>query len=137
MRDISARGLDSYIGVESAGTHVFKPGHRPDKRAQQVAKKNGISIERFKASAIEPEDFHRHDYIIAMDRENLRSLQAICPEEQAGNLLLIMDYAPEAGLRDVPDPYFGNLSGFERVLELLDVACKGLLNHICNQHNLS
>lgn len=136
MRELELRGLKNKVKVDSAGTQVFKPGHRPDQRAQQVAKKSTINIRKMKARSVVTEDFLEFDYIIAMDQENLSNLEAMCPEELRDKLHLLLEFAPEGGLREVPDPYFGNLSGFERVLVLLDQGCKRLVEHICVTHKL-
>ncbi len=136
MRELDRHGLKDHVRVDSAGTHVFKTGHRPDKRAQQVAEHHGVQIKKLKARNITREDFERFDYIVAMDHENLHSLKDICPPEYQNKLFLILEFAPQSGQHEVPDPYFGNLSGFERVLELLEIGCDGLLSHIKETHQL-
>jgi protein-tyrosine phosphatase len=71
----------------------------------------------------------RADYVVAMDRGNLRALQALCPT--AGpRLHLLMDFAAEAAVREVPDPYGGTEAAFERVLDLVEAGARGLLGHI-------
>ena len=40
---------------------------------------------------------------------------------------LLLDYAPWAGTRDVPDPYYGGPGGFTRVLDLIEAGCRGVL----------
>ncbi len=131
---IVEQGLQHRIAVDSAGTHVFKSGRRPDKRAQQMADKTGANIKKLKARKVRTDDFVRFDYILAMDQENLRNLEAICPEEYRNRLFLMMEFAPQCGSSEVPDPYFGNLLGFERVLAMLEMGCKGLINHIQTEY---
>jgi len=106
------QGLDNTISVDSAGTHAHNAGRRPYKRAQQVAESHGVKISKYKARMVAADDFKQFDYIIAMDQDNLRNLRAICPEECKDKLSLILDFAPQSGLKTVHDPYFGNLSGF-------------------------
>jgi len=136
-RELILRGLDRLIEVDSAGTHVFKPGHRPDKRAQQVAGKDGINIKKLRARMIRDDDFQRFDYILAMDAENLRDLESNCPEAYRDRLSLIMAFAPQNDIHEIPDPYFGNILGFERVQALLEMACRGLMEHIITRHGLA
>jgi len=131
------QGLQHQVTVDSAGTHVFKSGHRPDKRAQQMADKTGANIKKLKARMVKADDFLRFDYILAMDLENLRSLEAICPEEYRNKLHLMMEFASQSDSNEVPDPYFGNLLGFERVLGLLDMGCKGFLSYLRIQYRLA
>jgi protein-tyrosine phosphatase len=61
-----------------------------------------------------------------MDRENYEALAALCPPGQAGKLRMLMDYAPDMGARDVPDPYYGSAAWFDRVVDLIDAAAEGL-----------
>ncbi len=72
------------------------------------------------------------DMILAMDRVNMRALQAICPVEQQQKIKLLMDYAPHMGEEEVPDPYYGNYSGFETVFGLINEAVGGLLKDLAD-----
>lgn len=127
---IRERGLKRRIGVDSAGTHVPRSGVRPDHRAQQVASERGYPIGGHKSRMLGSADYRRYDYIVAMDRENRRYMERACPPDLRYKLLSIMDYSPDASIDEVPDPYFGNLAGFERVVELLEPACAGLLKYV-------
>lgn len=122
--------LDGVVEVDSAGTHVFQAGHRPDPRSQKTALQSGIDLSGLRARMVRPDDFARYDYILAMDENNLRHLEKNCPGEFRYKLSLILEFAPELGMREVPDPYFGNLSGFERVFEMLETASRGLVQQL-------
>ncbi|OZB49794.1 MAG: hypothetical protein B7X42_05265 [Thiomonas sp. 14-66-4] len=65
-----------------------------------------------------------------MDWDNLALLQERCPEAHRHKLGLFMSFAPEAGSPIVPDPYFSAADGFERVLDLVEHASRGLLAHV-------
>lgn len=134
---VRERGLGGDIRVDSAGTHASRIRGRPDSRAQQVARESGFSIARYKSRILEETDYSRYDYIVAMDKENLQYMKQKCPPEFGHKLLSIMDYSPNTGLDEIPDPYFGNLAGFERVITLLRPACMGLLEHLLDKHGLS
>ena len=129
---LNLEGLNGGITVDSAGTHIFQKGLSPDVRAQKVAFQHGIDLSDLRSRNIRPKDFSTYDYILAMDNENCRILQEICPEEYAHKISMVMEYAPEMGVIEVPDPYFGNIAGFERVFSMLEVAMKGVLEHIYN-----
>ena len=45
-----------------------------------------------------------------------------------------MDYGPEAGVRNVPDPYYGSGNGFSRVYDMIEAASTGLLDTIQTNH---
>lgn len=127
---IRERGLKRRIKVDSAGTHVLRSGARPDKRAQQVTRERGVDISGYRSRMLAASDFQRYDYIVAMDHENMHCMERDCTPENKHKLLSIMDYSPESVVSEVPDPYFGNLAGFQRVVELLEPACDGLMNSI-------
>lgn len=120
-------GIADRIGVDSAGTHAYHVGDPPDPRAQAAARLRGIELGGQRARQVAVEDFTTFDHILAMDRDNLALLEARCPDAQRHKLGLLLDYAPEAGRRDVPDPYYGGGQGFEQVLDLVTQAGQGLL----------
>lgn len=121
-------GLGPLLETDSAGTHGhFHAGETPDPRARRVAARRGYDLSRMRARPVVVADFARFDFILAMDAENLANLQRMCPEGSRARLGLFLDYAPELGVNEVPDPYYGAESGFERVLDLCERAARGLL----------
>lgn len=128
------RTLGHAFDIDSAGTHAYHVGNTPDPRAQASAKRRGVDISRLRARRVEMEDFERFDYILAMDEENLENLIQQCPQEHAAKIRLFLDYAPHVEQREVPDPYYGGLTGFERVLDLIEAAAEGLLCEIEGRH---
>ena len=123
------RGVDDLL-IESAGIGDWHVGQPPDRRAILHARRRGYDLEALRARQVQREDFARFDWILAMDLRNLRDLKALQPPDYAGYLGLLLDFAPELGLREVPDPYFGAAEGFETVLELTERACAVLLAHV-------
>ncbi len=131
FRDLVRRhGLDDRIAIDSAGTGAWHVGSAPDKRAQAAALRRGIDISGLRARQARREDFERFDYVIAMDRENHRDLRHLCPPGREDRLHLFLDFAPDTGTRDVPDPYYGGRQGFEHVHDLVERASAGLLDRI-------
>lgn len=120
--------LNHEIHVESAGTKVSQPGHRPDIRAQRIAASRGIDITKNKARLIKNSDFEKFDHILLMDERNLNELVKRCPENYLEKLSLILNYLDDEDVRDVPDPYFGNLQGFQEVFNLLDEAIDSFID---------
>ena len=78
-------------------------------------------------------DFEKFDYILAMDQENLSALRTMCPPEHSHKLRLFLEYAPELKVGNVPDPYYGGATGFEQVLDLVEIASEGLLRQLRQQ----
>lgn len=128
FRDVVRReGRNFDVVIDSAGTHAYHVGEPPDNRAIAAARRRGIAMQDLRARVVTREDFLRFDLVLAMDEENLAHLVRIAPAGQRQRIQLLLDYAPEAGMREVPDPYYGGESGFEQVLDLVEEAAHGLL----------
>ena len=125
----SAR-LERQIEVDSAGTHAYHIGDSPDPRAQAAAARRGIDLGGLRGRQATAEDFHEFDYVIAMDRENYATLQSRCPPTLHYKIRLFMEFAPQYEQDEVPDPYFGGIAGFDRVLDMIEDAATGLLREI-------
>lgn len=123
---LAAAGID--VEVDSAGTHGYHVGEPPDGRSQQHAAQRGYDLSALRARKLVAEDFIRFDLVLAMDEDNLALAERLCPPAQRQRLKLLLDYAPDAGKRHVPDPYYGGEAGFEAVLDLVEAACDGLIN---------
>jgi protein-tyrosine phosphatase len=133
---IQEAGLTHAIEADSAGTYTYQIGKPPDPRAVAAASRRGYDLSRQRARRIDARDFKRFDYILAMDHENLRTMQEMSMPGSEGKLKLFMDFARTPGHPEVPDPYYGGSGGFERVLDLIENAAYGLLEHIRTQHRL-
>jgi protein-tyrosine phosphatase len=115
------------IEIDSAGTADYHIGAPPDLRSRRAAMRRGIDISGLRARQVTEDDFVRFDLILAMDRENLRELEAMKPVNSRASLKLFLEYAPDLKLRDVPDPYYRDAGAFEEVLDLTTAASRGLL----------
>ena len=126
----SRRGLGRSFTVDSAGTHAHRhAGQRPDPRATQVAVRRGYDgMDKLKARAVTEKDFLKFDRIVAMDSSNLAQLRKICPPHLQHKLHLLLEFAGDREELDVPDPYYGSVEGFERVLDLCELAVSGLID---------
>lgn len=129
-------GLQERIEVDSAGTHAYHVGEPPDRRAQQTAQRRGVDLSSQRARKVGRDDFKQFDYVLAMDRDNYALLAQLCPEGEEGRLRLFLDFAPQLPEREVPDPYYGGDSGFERVFDMVEAAAQGLLADIRREHGL-
>jgi protein-tyrosine phosphatase len=93
----------------------------------RAAKQRGYDLSIQRARRFEVDDFKRFEWVVAMDSQNLRFLNSLRPADHGGHLGLFLDFAPELGLRDVPDPYYGKHEDFERVLDLVEHGAAPLL----------
>lgn len=123
-------GLSESILIDSAGTHDYHIGHQPDARSQLAAQQRGYDMSCLRGRQVEVADFERFDYVLAMDRANLVILQYLAPRGYKKQLGLFLDYARHFTEREVPDPYYGGERGFEQVLDMVEDAAQGLLQHI-------
>jgi len=130
-------GLLDRLLIASAGIGDWHVGQAPDPRAIAHGRRRGYDLASLRARQVGREDFVRFDWILAMDLRNLRDLAALRPQEYQGHLGLLLDFVPELGLREVPDPYFGGAEGFETVLELTERASAALLAHLRERHQLT
>ncbi len=126
---VEQQGLAQDFDIDSAGTHAYHVGEAPDRRAIAAAERRGISESDLSARRVHDEDFERFDHIFAMDEENLRRLQERSPDEHASKIRLFLEVS-SIEETEVPDPYYGATSGFERVLDLIEQASKDLLDQL-------
>jgi protein-tyrosine phosphatase len=139
-------GLEDRIEVDSAGTGDWHVGESSDARAREAARARGFELESV-ARQVQADDFEEFDLIVAMDRANLRTLQRLAGGESThAELCLLREFEPgaptagaaahggasdgDAGALEVPDPYYGGPAGFDRVLDLLEASCEGLLEEL-------
>jgi protein-tyrosine phosphatase len=131
---VDGSGLSATIGVDSAATSNWHLGKPPDPRTMAVALSRGYDLSRIRARQVTSADFHTFDYVLAMDRQNREDLGLVCPAGTEHRLRLFLDFAPDASMREVPDPYAGYTRDFERVLDLVIIGARGLLGHLRRLH---
>ena len=133
-KQVADKGLQDRIVIDSAGTHAYHIGHPPDARSAETARERGLDMSKQRARRVEYADLQDFDYVLAMDSNNLMRLQAM-QDEQGGNARvgLLLEYAKGASVNEVPDPYYGGPGGFDRVFDLVEAGCQGLLHEV-EQH---
>ena len=128
FRDIASREAPGLVTqVDSAGTADYHVGEPPDSRSCRVAAQRGYDLSDLRARQVEPEDFQRFDLLLAMDRANLQALRRLAPAVHRERVQLFLEYAGHATLSEVPDPYYGDESGFIEVLDLAEEASRRLV----------
>jgi protein-tyrosine phosphatase len=138
---VREEGLVGVIDLDSAGTGAWHVGSAPDARARQAARERGVILEG-RARQVRPEDFAEFDLLLAMDSENAHELRRIAgDDEERAKVRLLREFDPasapaspasaaQGGDLDVPDPYYGGPGGFDEVFDLVQAACRGLLEEI-------
>lgn len=118
------------VEIDSAGTHAYHLGQPPDPRARRAAERRGFDLSGQRARQVKVEDFTYYELVLAMDRQNHEALRELAPPEWHERIRLFLEFAPELGRADVPDPYYGGVTGFEQVLDLVEHASRGLVEHL-------
>ncbi len=128
---LAAAGLDREVDIDSAGTVDYHVGSPPDRRAQAHGARRGYDLSRLRARLVRADDFAKFDLVLAMDSDHLEYLTERCPEPRRERIRRLLEFVPgrSSGF-DVPDPYYGAPAGFERVLDLVELACDGLVEHL-------
>ena len=134
---VSEAGLETHIEVDSAGTDAYHVGERADPRSRSTAEGRGVHLPSV-GRRFEADDFARFDYVLAMDHENLDRLHQRAPgaADRAKTVLLRSFEGDAFADEPVPDPYYSGPSGFDDVFDICDRSCRGLLDHIRQEHGL-
>lgn len=128
---VEESGLKDKIFVDSAGTIGYHTGEPADARMKKHAALRGYELDH-SARKFNPQiDFEKFDYIVTMDNQNYRDVLTMDKERNYKSKVFKMaEYAQNIKFSEVPDPYYGGPDGFENVLNILEDACKGLLEKI-------
>ena len=131
-KHIQINDLEDKIKIDSVGTESWHVGNLPDTRSQKFAAQRGYEFSNQRSRLINNLDVIESDYLLAMDTDNILTLQKLIPEEMQNKLFRFLEFAPHLNQLDVPDPYYSGPDGFDLVLDLIEDASKGLLMHIKN-----
>ena len=130
LRAIAAREYPGLmLEVDSAGTADYHVGEPPDRRTVAAARRRGYELSGLRARQVQAEDFHRFDFVLAMDRANLAALERLRPEGAGARVALFLEQAGDP-VDEVPDPYYGGVEDFERVLDLCESGARGFLDRL-------
>jgi protein-tyrosine phosphatase len=128
LRAIAVREFPGLkLDIDSAGTADFHVGEPPDRRTVAAARRRGYDLAGLRARRVQREDFSRFNFVLAMDRANLAELERLRPQVADARLALFLEFAAETSELEVPDPSYGGVEDFERVLDLCEMAARGLL----------
>ncbi len=130
---IASRSKDHLFEVDSCGTGGWHAGEKADDRMCKTA--NGHQLEiTHRARQIKMEDFVNFDYLLVMDYQNLADVKAL-NEEMSHKVAMITDYSRDFTAQIIPDPYFGDMEGFENVFTLLKKVTGQVADTIIHKHS--
>ena len=127
---VASEGLQQRVLADSAGTHDYHVGEKPDRRSILAASARGYDLSGLRARQFSSSDFDNFDYLLAMDRGHLSILDRIAPAEHKKKIAMFLDFSRNYTGEDVPDPYYGGERGFERALDQIEDGAIGLLTEI-------
>lgn len=129
---VEKAGLDGKVEVESFGTAGYHVGGSADERARAALARRGWPSEGHCARRISAEDISRCDLVLVADRSNLTDVLRLATDEHdRAKVRLLRSFDPASeGDDEVPDPWFGGAAGFDHVLDLIEAACGGLVEHL-------
>lgn len=127
LRD-KAKDAGVNISIDSAGTGHWHIGQSPDERAEATAKKFGVDISALRGRQFSVSDFDEFDEIYVMDKSNYEDVLALSRNHQDEEKVeMILNLTSPGKNHSVPDPYFGGISGFDKVFKMLDEACEVII----------
>lgn len=126
------RGVLDRFDVESCGTGGWHAGNAADPRSIAVSLRHGVPLDHIARQLDPARDFERFTWLIPMDRANRTDLLKLGAQPDRVRLMRSFDplVAQAGDGPDVPDPYYGGEDGFQKVYEMLDRACRGLLDEL-------
>jgi len=130
---LALHDLADRVIVASAATHDLNTDEHIDFHTQKHALRRGYDLTGFKAKLLQLADFERFNLILAMEESNLLTLRLRCPPQYHGKLHLFADYCSNTVSQDVPDPFYGQAADFERVLDIIEDGCDGLVERLKEQ----
>lgn len=131
---VETKGLKERIAVDSAGTGSWHTGNPPHHGTREILDRYQISYEGIQARQVEMRDLEEFTYIIGMDNQNIRDLQARFASKGSIEFKKLMDFVEDPKESNVPDPYY--TGDFDYTYELVTAGCEGLLNYIQRKHDL-
>ena len=130
IHKVKNHNLENYFYIDSAGTAAYHVGESANSKSQATANKRGIHLPS-KARKFEYADLEEFDLILAMDSENYRNILDLDTKDKYGHKVKMMrEYDPQPNMKDVPDPYYGGMDGFENVFKVLERSSEQLLEEL-------
>ena len=128
MKDmVQKAGIADNFFIASAATSAEEIGNPVHRGTRTRLAGEGISTAGKYARQMTRKDYAEYDYLIGMDRWNLRSMERIVGPDREGKLSLLLDYTDRAGA-EIADPWYtGN---FDETYDDIVEGCRGLLKRL-------
>jgi protein-tyrosine phosphatase len=118
------------IQTDSAGTANYHTGEKPDSRAILCCSNHGVDISDLRARQFHSSDFDKFDSIFVMDESNLQNVLKLAPSDECKKKVTLFLVAGGSSEKEVPDPWYGDMSDFERVYHMLNKATEYVIQNM-------
>lgn len=124
MKDmVKKKGIADMFEITSAATSTEEIGNPVYPPVRNKLREEGIDCSGKTSRQMTSDDYGYYDFIVAMDRYNLRNMARFVGNDPDGKVSLLMDHTSTP--RDVADPWY--TGDFEQTWEDVNNGCKGLL----------
>lgn len=123
---IRVKGLSAFYESDSCGTAGYHIGDEADERTIACLEENGIDIHH-RARQLQPADFNRFDWLIAMDQSNYEDIESAAPASLQDDKIRMMRSFGGDDRGEVPDPYYGAEKEFQKVFDMLNQSIEDLI----------
>ncbi len=131
MKDLVKKaGLEREFQIASAATSREEIGNDVHPGTKGKLREMEVPFSRRRAIQLTATDGREYDYLIGMDRYNLRNMRAIVREEDWHKISLLLDFCGES--RDVADPWY--TGDFDATWDDVDRGCRALLKKLFPTH---
>lgn len=133
LKKVDKLGLADKVFIRSAGVSDVHLNEPPHERVQSMIKRLGVEYDEV-STLITTDDFYNYDYILTMDKSNLKTVRAMRPQENQALIAMFLDYAPHVGMRELEDPC--QTGRFRQIQRILDEATSAFLDMLMAEHDL-
>jgi len=132
---LASAGIEGFE-VASAATSTEEIGNPVYPPARRMLNSHGIDCSGKHARQMTTQDYEYYDYIVLMDRNNLRNLRWILPRDiyekeltKPRKVSLLMDWAGKS--RDVADPWY--TGDFQATWDDVNEGCDAMIDKLASR----
>ncbi len=130
---VKEKRLENEFYIRSAATSTDEIGSPVYPPAKRKLNARGIDCSGKRAVQITPADYFEYDYLIGMDRYNIRNMNRVFGGDAEKKISLLLDFCGDG--RDVADPWYsGDFDATERDVEK---GCKALLSFVLEEISIN
>lgn len=127
LKKLRERGLNDDFHIDSAGLLNYHENELPDIRMRECGLARSYKFDS-RSRPIKPDDIKTFDLLVCMDKSIVNGVKKRCStQSEKDKIKLMTDYCVNLNAHEVPDPYYGNISDFNKVIDLLEDSCEGLI----------